>query len=187
MAEISIKIYQIKIQLEGSKPPIWRRLLVRGDTSLAMLHEIIQCSMGWMDCHLHLFEKDGVAYGPSDSDPDPYHPMKSEVAKLSTILKREKDTLRYEYDFGDGWSHKIQLEKIIPMDPLARYPVCVKGVRSCPPEDCGGVWGYIRLQEVLADPEHEEYDELLEWVGEYFSPEEFDINTVNQFLQDCVR
>ena len=175
-------IFQIKIQLEAVRPPIWRRVFLSSDVTLSKLHDIIQFSMGWTDSHLHMFEKDGDLFGP----PDPYafQKMSSERTRLSSLLRHEKEILRYEYDFGDGWSHKVILEKILPFDSSFLLPRCAKGVRSCPPEDCGGPWGYANLLETLSDPTHEEHDELSEWVGDDFSPENFDLALVNELLQE---
>ena len=175
-------ILQIKIQLEQLSPPIWRRILVGSGVTLSKLHDIIQLSMGWTDSHLHLFEKDRELFGPPD--PDAFEPMNSERTKLSTLLRHDKDSLHYEYDFGDGWSHKITLEKTLPFDPKISLQMCVKGARSCPPEDCGGPWGYTHLLEVMSDPMHEEHEELSEWVGDYFAPEEFDLLLVNELLME---
>jgi len=179
------KSYQLRIQLERIRPPIWRRILVRSDTSLAELHEIIQVSMGWYDYHLHLFEKDRELYGPRD--PGGIMTMKSERAKLSSLINREKERIRYEYDFGDSWSHVITLEKIEELDPGVRYPTCTDGRRACPPEDCGGVWGYARLCEALSDPTDEEHQEMLEWVGDDFDAENFDVFATNGMLGGGVK
>lgn len=182
MPRVKKDIYQVKIQLEGVRPPIWRRILLSSGVTLSKFHDIIQLSMGWTDSHLHMFEKDGELFGP----PDPYafQSLSSERTKLSLLLRQQKEFLRYEYDFGDGWSHKVTLEKIMPFDASIPLPLCAKGTRSCPPEDCGGPWGYSHLLEVLSDPAHEEHDELSEWVGDYFSPEEFDLALVNELLRE---
>lgn len=102
--------------------------------------------------------------------------------RLDQIVS-EGDKLIYEYDFGDGWEHKIRIEKILPAEKGKRYPVCLAGKRACPPEDCGGPPGYERLLEVLRDPKHEEYEETLEWLGGPFDPEAFDVNEVNRMLK----
>jgi Plasmid pRiA4b ORF-3-like protein len=104
--------------------------------------------------------------------------------QLSDLLKKEKDSILYEYDFGDSWEHKIVLEKILPVDADVEIPCCIKGRRACPPEDCGGVWGYQNLIEAIEDPSNPDHDEMLEWVGEAFDPEAFSIEETNHYLAE---
>jgi Plasmid pRiA4b ORF-3-like protein len=89
----------------------------------------------------------------------------------------------YEYDFGDGWEHVIIVENILKPESGVHYPICIAGARACPPEDCGGTGGYAHFLEAITEPEHEEHDELLEWIGGEFDPEEFDVDFVNQKLK----
>jgi hypothetical protein len=103
--------------------------------------------------------------------------------KISDLLKKEKDKIVYEYDFGDGWEHDVLLEKILPGDEKLKFPVCLEGKMACPPEDCGGVWGYSDLLEILKQPKHEEYDSYIEWLGGEFDPEHFDKEAVNRILK----
>lgn len=176
-----MNIYQIKVTLKHSRPPIWRRLQVPADTKLGKLHDILQAAMGWTDSHLHAFRVGDTSYGVPDPDfPDD---MKSERSARLDRIAGERGTLIYEYDFGDGWEHELKIEKILPAEKGKRYPLCLAGSRACPPEDCGGVFGYARLLEVLTDPKHEEHEETLEWLGEDFDPEAFDLNEVNQGLK----
>jgi len=178
------EIYQIKISLKGFSPKIWRRLLVRSDILLPDLHKIIQTTMGWTNSHLHQFVKNQEYFAlPSDDDWDAFPTHDYRKIKLNSLLKRTKDKLTYEYDFGDGWKHEILLEKILPFDESLKYPVCLAGKMSCPPEDCGGVWGYSDMLEILKDPEHEEYEKYLEWLGGDFDPEDFDKDEVNEMLR----
>jgi hypothetical protein len=107
--------------------------------------------------------------------------------KISQLLKKERDSLIYEYDFGDGWEHKIILEKILPYDASVKVPSCIKGKRSCPPEDCGGTWGYQNLLEIIKDPSHPEHEEMLEWLGGEFDPEYFDMEETNEILAEYYR
>jgi hypothetical protein len=175
-------IYQLKVTLKESKPPIWRRILVPGDISLSKLHQILQIAMGWEDSHLHQFIVGGTYYG--EPDPGFRDEMKSERrVKLNQVAPHEKGRFTYEYDFGDSWEHQIVVEKIVPPEPGARYPVCTAGTRACPPEDCGGVWGYESLLEAIADPNNPEHDEMLEWVGEDFDPDAFDLEEINERLK----
>src|SRR5262249_20713757 len=159
-------IYQLKVTLRDIRPPIWRRIQVAGDTKLDKLHRIIQIVMGWTDSHLHQFVVGDAYYGT----PDPELPeVESERrGRLSAVAPKEKAKFAYEYDFGDNWEHEILVEKILPPEPGVRYPRCLAGRRSGPPEDSGGVWGYADLLEALADPSHPEHDEFREWVGDDF-------------------
>ena len=175
-------IYQLKITLRGSKPPIWRRVQVPGDITLYKLHQVIQVAMGWDDEHLHQFTADGIDYG--ESAPEWGMEVKSERrAHLNQVAPAEKARFTYEYDFGDSWDHEILVEKILPPEAGVHYPNCIKGKRACPPEDCGGIWGYEELVAAIRDPEHPEHEEMLEWVGEDFDPEEFDLEEINAELQ----
>ena len=174
-------IYQIKVTLRDSKPPIWRRVLVPSDITLAKLHNILQAVMGWYDAHLHQFIVGGVYYGVPD--PDYFIEIKSERrVRLNQIVAGERFKFIYEYDFGDSWEHELLVEKTVPPEKGVRYPVCIKGKRACPPEDVGGVWGYAEFLEAIRDPEHPEHEDYLEWVGGEFDPEAFDLDDVNATL-----
>lgn len=175
------KILQIKIILKESKPPIWRRFQVSQDTLLPDLHKIIQTVMGWTNSHLHQFEDGRTYYAlPSEDDCTPVIDYSNLV--IGKFLKKEGDTLVYEYDFGDGWEHLLKLENVL--DSGSKVPVCLAGKRACPPEDCGGVWGYSDLLEILADLDHEEHESFMEWVGDDFDPDYFYINEVNELLKE---
>jgi Plasmid pRiA4b ORF-3-like protein len=177
-------IYQLKVTLKGIKPPIWRRLLVEPDTKLNRLHDIIQETMGWYDSHLHQFAVGRTLYGVPDPDFDfgPEVENEKRVA-LRQVAPTAKSKLTYEYDFGDGWEHEILVEKVLPADPATPYPVCVAGARACPPEDCGGVWGYADLLETIKNPDDPEHQEMLEWLGGEFDPEAFDLDATNRKLK----
>ena len=176
-------IYQIKITLDRVRPSIWRRVQVLGDTTLSELHHVIQVAMGWEDCHLHEFVIAGSRFAP-EFDDDFYESEASEEmhVKLSNLVRREKTKIRYTYDFGDGWDHTLTVEKILPPDPKTNYPICLKGKRACPLEDCGGPWGYAALLEAQEHPEDPKNEERLEWAGD-FDPEAFDLDRINARLQ----
>jgi hypothetical protein len=175
------KIYQLKVTLKGIRPPIWRRLLIRSDTNLEYLHEVLQTTMGWLGGHLHQFVADDVQYGVPD-DEWGVEVQDERSMTLADVAPAAGNRLVYEYDFGDGWEHDLIVEKVLEPDPGATYPVCLKGRRACPPEDVGGIWGYAEFLEILSDPDHPEYEERLEWVGGEFDPEEFDVEDVNAAL-----
>jgi len=174
-------IYQLKISLRDTKPPIWRRVQVLSSTTLQELHLIIQESMGWYNSHLHQFLIDGVEYGEPAPEYDFYVTDEAKV-KLSKVVRGEKAKFSYTYDFGNGWYHTLLVEKILPCDPNVIYPICIEGKRACPPEDCGGSWGYVEFLEAIQNPSHPDHDDMLEWIDGAFDPEEFDLDEVNQRL-----
>ena len=136
----------------------------------------------WEGSHLYQFVIGGIAYG----DPSMLGELDAEDARtvsLAALVRGEKSKLLYEDDFGDSWAHELLVEKILPLDEGKRYPVCLTGKRACPPEDCGGVWGYVSFLEAIHDPEHPEHEEMLEWIGGEFDPEAFDLDEVNVELQ----
>jgi|GEM_PF-146538 len=179
------QVYQLKLTLDGVKPPIWRRLLVKEDINLLTLHEIIQRAMGWEDYHLHMFTIAGQIFGDQEDDEFGDLGTKNETRyKLNKLGLGEKSKFKYEYDFGDSWEHTILVEKILPAEKGAHYPVCLTGKRACPPEDVGGVWGYENFLKAITDPNHKEHDEYMEWSGGSFDPEEFDLTEVNELLRD---
>jgi Plasmid pRiA4b ORF-3-like protein len=175
-------IYQLKITLKGSRPPIWRRVQVLSTITLGQLHEIIQTSMGWTDSHLHQFKILGREYGRPQPEFD-FYVLDESKTKLSQVVAGEKFKFVYEYDFGDGWDHDVLVEKVLPRLPDAQYPVCLTGKRACPPEDSGGVWGYAELLQTVQDPSSPDYEEQREWLGEDFDSEAFDLDDVNEALE----
>ncbi len=180
MAKTLREVYQLKIVLNGSKPPIWRRFLVDSTISLAQLHKIIQVVMGWDNCHLHQFVANGSFYGYlSDDIPEIEDENKY---RLDHILKQEKMAFIYEYDFGDSWEHKITLEKISSFDTKLVLPQCIKAKGACPPEDVGGIWGYYEYLAVLNDPAHPDYEEYKEQIGDDFDPLAYDMTLTNKML-----
>ena len=180
----SAPIYQLKITLRDSRPPIWRRVLVPADFTLAKLHWVIQQAMGWTNSHLHHFRVGETYYSlPAPyTDWDELNEKDSRKVRLDQIAPRVKAKFVYEYDFGDSWEHEIVVEKILP-EPGVKYPTCLKGKGACPPEDVGGVWGYAGFLEAIHDPNHEEHKMYLEWIGGSFDPEAFDLDDTNAALR----
>jgi hypothetical protein len=174
-------IYQLKITLKDIRPPIWRRVQVK-DCTLAKLHDIIQTCMGWDDYHLHGFEVGGEHYTAPDPDGTLEYEDERKV-KLSQIVAQGYRKFTYTYDFGDNWDHTIQVEKVLDVERGVRYPRCIAGKRACPPEDCGGVWGYSDFLEAIQNPRHPEHEEMMEWAGGEFDPEAFDAEGVNAKLR----
>jgi len=175
-----VSVYQLKVTLKNSKPPIWRRIQVNSDINLYRLHQNLQVMMGWTDSHLHQFIVHGEYYGTPDPD---FEVTNEKSIKLDRVVSEAGDKFFYEYDFGDSWEHSILVEKILQPETGVNYPICLDGKRACPPEDCGGIWGYGDLLEAIQDPAHPEHEEMLEWLGGRFDPEEFDVDMVNQRLK----
>lgn len=179
--EESNQVYQFKLTLDGIRPPVWRRIQVRASDTLQILHHIIQMVMGWTDTHLHEFEIDGLSYGNPDIDESNFEDESDYF--LDEVLEKEGQKIHYLYDFGDSWEHTLVLEKILDPEEGQDYPRCLAGKRACPPEDVGGVWGYQRMLEAISDPGDPEHEEYLEWLGEEFDPEYFDLEEVNKILR----
>lgn len=176
------KVYQFKVTLQGIRPPIWRRFQVLSDITFYQLHRVIQEVMGWADYHLHLFDMGGLVVTDAETLAEVWEDGINERQRMDKYLNREGQKLRYEYDFGDSWEHDLLLEKILPVESGVNYPRCLKGKRACPPEDCGGIWGYMMLLEAMADENHPEREEYLDWLGEEIDPEEFDLEGINREL-----
>ena len=98
-------------------------------------------------------------------------------------VKNRRPRFDYEYDFGDQWMHQLIVEERFPPEQGVKYPICVAGQRACPPEDCGGPWGYSDFVEAISNPDHRGHEEMLEWVGGEFDPERFDLESVNKKLR----
>lgn len=176
-------IYQLRIALRDSHPPIWRRVLTPGNWTLGALHYVIQVAMGWTNSHLHQFivGDDYISLYPVEGVTS----RDSADVTLAEIALKPKSKFVYEYDFGDSWEHDITVEKIMPPEDGVRYPVCVDGKRACPPDDCGGVYGYENLLAIISDPGHEEHEDMVAWLEEMrpgFDPDAFDIDEVNRRL-----
>ncbi|MFN3984941.1 MAG: IS1096 element passenger TnpR family protein [Rhodocyclaceae bacterium] len=164
----------IRVELCDIDPPIWRRLAVENTLSFAELHLILQEAMGWQDCHLYEFVVGNTRLG----QPDEFVPggfddtnLPADAVELGQVLGRRK-SFDYLYDFGDGWQHRITIEERLPSTPMERPAELLDGARACPPEDCGGVPGYYRLLDALANPRHAESRDTLEWLGRW-KPEAF--------------
>lgn len=176
------KILQLKIKLDGSSPPVWRRFLVSDSVTFTQLHNVIQKVMGWENYHLYEFEAGNARISVPNEDLEDI--IDSKKIALSDILKTERQKIRYTYDFGDSWEHSITIEKILENNNGIRVPTCISGERACPPEDCGGIYGYKELLEIKKNKNHPEYKEMIvEWLGEDFDPEKFDISEANKSLK----
>ena len=161
-------VVSLKVTLRGTKPPVWRRILMPGGMTLGDLHRVIQAAMGWEDCHLHAFDIGGEHYGDRHTVDDVADENR---LTLNGLVQSGVTRFGYTYDFGDDWEHVVVIEKALPINAASAYPACVAGKRNCPPEDCGGPWGYEHLLDVLANPEHPDHAEQREWFGEEFDPD----------------
>ena len=176
-------VHTIKATLAGSRPPIWRRLQVPSTITLRALHDVLQAAFGWEDYHMWVFETPLGRYGVADRE---LQISNAAAKRLNQVAPRKGDRLSYTYDFGDNWEHTILVGAITSPEPGVAYPRCLTGRRACPPEDCGGIWGYGYLLEILTDPEDEEHQDRLEWLGldsaDQFDPEAFDPAQANTAL-----
>jgi len=142
--------------------------------------------MGWRDYHLHAFRFEdpdngepiqiGIPDDEESSDSIPILP--GWEIPIASYLSEPGQTVNYEYDFGDGWNHQVLLREIVPRQSDTKRPICMAGELACPPEDCGGIWGYQTLLEVISDATHEEHDDMLRWLGGKFDREGFDAESV---------
>lgn len=187
-----VKGFRIRIDLTHTRPPVWRRILVSGDTTLPELHEILQTTMGWTDSHLHRFRTGADFRAPSFLTPfdieEGDEGMLEDGVRLDQVLAERGERAWYEYDFGDSWDHVLKVEEVLDDPPEA--PSCVAGARACPPEDCGGTWGYSELArwarggfapEAVPEP-FETAEAALAWLPEGWSPDAFDLDEINAGL-----
>jgi Plasmid pRiA4b ORF-3-like protein len=139
-------VYQLRVVLRGVSPLIWRRLLVRSDSTIADLHASLQLVFGWSDEHLNRFAIHGREYGVWHDGGVGFRDNPRFV-RLVDLGLRVRERFLYEYDFTDGWEHDVRLEQILPIEPGRSYPVCIGGRRAMPPEDCGGPWAFLELRQ----------------------------------------
>ena len=187
MASTQKKIYQLRIILRYSWPRIWRVVQVPSTETFQYLNLVIIRAMGWHGSHYHSFRaqnpetkeiEDIVGENEWMTENVPKR-RKENFAKLKDYLQKEGDFIDYTYDMGDSWDHDIILVNILPPQQGITYPVCIDGERACPPENCGGISGFEHFLEAIADPENDEHNDLIEWVGGYYDPDDFDHRQVN--------
>lgn len=181
-------VYQVLVTLQEIEPAIWRRLLLPSTMRLSKLHRVLQYVFDWEDYHLHQFIVGDTMYGVPDPEWDDEMPTIDERhVPLSRVFAQPGDTIVYEYDFGDSWRHDLLLEFILPANPDRSYPLCIAGAGARPPEDVGGISGYEEFLDALDDPQHEEHEAMLTWVGGVFDPDGCDVNMINRLLRRRVR
>ena len=205
-----MRAYRIKITLKESEPLIWRRVIVPAEITFKGLHDVIQLSMGWNDCYLYDFnikeenlritiDEEAIAEYELYSKKkltkknDPYGyiskmleitPMLCSKVKIGKYLSEYK-SIEYVYDFGDYWKHDISLEEVVE-DYEYDYPICIGGEGACPPEDIGGVTGYLAFLEIINHNEHPEYERVKEWAGEHYKYT-FDIEGTSMLMEDSFK
>lgn len=178
------KVYELYVELEDIEPPIWRRIIVPAAITLPKLHDVLQVVMGWTNSHLHSFEIGDRNFSSDDGDLAESGMLDENKHTLEAVLGDSVHEFVYEYDFGDSWRHHIEVESIAQPKTDWFYPLCVAGARAAPPEDVGGVGGYIEFLSAIGDPGHDEHDRMLVWIGGAFDPAGFDINAINRALRD---
>jgi hypothetical protein len=175
-------VHKLKVTLANVEPPVWRHLLVSSSTTLSTLHSVIQGSMGWTDAHLYEFQVGTTRYGFDDEDED-FDSSSADAQEVTlAAVAPAGSSFVYRYDFGDDWEHRIDVGEVefLPPDGEVSYPRCLDGQGACPPEDVGGPSGYEHFLEAIGDPDDEEHDAYLEWVGGSFDPTHFDLDGANQ-------
>ncbi|GER08830.1 hypothetical protein GCM10007972_24790 [Iodidimonas muriae] len=181
-------ILQIKITLLHLKPVVWRRVLVPAGLSLKRLHDTIQAAMGWYDQHMYEFHVGERRYGARDFD-DGLDPGVADAnnVKLSSLVANGVERFLYVYDFGDDWRHEIVIEAAKAAEPGIDYPIFVDGERRCPPEDCGGPPGFEALLEAISDPDHPDHEDVLDWLGEPYDPDDIERYIIDAQLSRIAR
>ena len=171
-------IARLLITLDDVKPQVRRRVEVPLAIRLDRLHLVLQAAMGWTNSHLYEIRARDVGWGLPDPDFGD-GPLDAKKARLVDVLEDVgTKTLKYLYDFGDGWEHTVKVERIADPGPGKAYPVLLDAVGRCPPEDVGGSWGYAEFLDALADPAHENHAEIKEWAGEPFDSKTVDVEAL---------
>lgn len=178
------QLYQFKVTLHGVSPQIWRRIQVWEDYTLDQLHRVLQVAMGWENYHLYEFRIGGAMYRDPHPENEP-EILNAKRTRLCNVLSGGAE-FEYIYDFGDYWQHDLVLESVLLPSPDSLYPRCVAGERSCPPEDIGGTGGYEDYLQAMADPEHEQHEDMMAWRGP-FDPEAFSTEEINRQLEKKFR
>jgi len=176
-------VHQLRISLNGSEPEIWRSFKINSDSTFEDLHIVIQVVMGWENYHLYEFKNKDYTIGiePEEAFFSDEDLIPADTIKIIDVLPRKRSNIIYSYDFGDSWEHKILVEEIFK-DEVIISPICISGEMNCPPEDCGGIWGYTDLLEVIKDKKHPDHVGMLEWLGGSFDPKFFNLSDVNKLL-----
>jgi hypothetical protein len=179
----TLEIYQLHVELQDIEPLIWRKLLVPAAIPLPELHNLLQLAMGWTNSHLHSFEIGSHSYSMADAELDELQMLDEDNYTLEQALGKSVREFVYEYDFGDGWRHRITVDPLDKPHSDWHYPLCVAGERAAPPDDVGGPHGYQEFLNAITDPKHPEHKNMAAWIGGVFDPEGFDLNAINRILR----
>jgi hypothetical protein len=180
-------IAHLKVTLDEVSPQVLRRIEVPLTIRLDRLHLVLQAAVGWTNSHLYEIHAGGARWGEPDPDWGDGPPDASKVRLVDVLEDVGTKTLKYLYDFGDGWEHTIRVERITEALPGIVYPQLTEAAGRCPPEDVGGPWGYADFLEVIADPKHESHAEVLEWAGEAFDPATVDADRLAEAVAVLAR
>lgn len=171
----------LRVSLRYVEPEVWRRIVVDSEMPLPKFASALERAMGWESTHLHSFDVGGVLFGNTEYDAP--HFISEKAARVTHVLPRVESSLRWDYDFGDGWEHDVVVEAIEPLNPKAKHSVVLDGARACPPEDVGGPGGYQELLRVLNDPTNREHERMVSWAPKGFDPVVFDLVAANRRLR----
>jgi hypothetical protein len=182
----NVHAYEIRISLADISPEIYRKVRVSGAMKLNQLHKLIQAVMGWKGYHLHSFEMDGIEFGIYEPEEE-MNFVDEKKFRLEELAQGQAIQIKYVYDFGDNWIHILDVTPAGELSDAKSSAVCLEGARTCPPEDCGGSYGYTRMLEILKDPDHEEFEDFRNWLPRNFDPEKFDVDRANRALKRLFR
>ena len=172
-------IARLRIILNDVDPQAMRHIEAPLKVRLDRLHDIIQAAMGWTDTHLYEFRVGDAGWGVPDPDGFYDGPMDAKKMTLEKLIDQTGTrTIQYVYDFGDDWDHSIRIERVNEAAPGMTYPRLLKAAGACPPEDVGGAWGYEEFLEALADPDHEQHEDMVRWSGGDFDAEDAGIDSI---------
>ncbi|CAM5798333.1 plasmid pRiA4b ORF-3 family protein [Rhizobacter fulvus] len=180
-----LRVYQLRLELLFIEPVIWRTILVPETLTLPKLDRVIQAAMGWTNSHLHAWQIDGRRYGVPDPEWDPPGELLDERKfTVGSVLGEHIDEFFYDYDFGDGWEHRIAVDKRLAADTERNtWPMCIAGANACPPEDVGGPPGYMDFVQAMSDPMHNDHLQMWRWNGGPFDPTSFSLNDANRAIR----
>jgi hypothetical protein len=183
---------QVRVEIAGISPPIWRRLTVPLSWNLHQLHLAIQAAFNWWNCHLHEFQIGGLRYGDLEVEDDGWSELDPRLFDEREVRLRDFSSepgiaFGYKYDFGDSWDHIVEIETKVTLPVLPKHATCVAGALARPPEDVGGKPGYANFLETISDPQNPEYRETIEWCGGHFDPEWFDLAITDKDVRNALR
>lgn len=186
---MSAAVARLKITLDDVEPAVLRRIEVPFDIRFDRLHLILQAAIGWTDSHLYEIRARDIGWSSPSPDQDWASDfLDARKARLDEVLEDvATKTLKYLYDFGDGWEHTIKIERLIDPQPGVLYPRLIEAKGHCPPEDVGGPWGYGEFLEAIADPGHERHRELKEWFADDFNPDVVDVQQLAEAVAELAQ